>query len=356
MTLRMKLCAGAAVLALSACGAQDEDGSTLQEDVAAAVEDVSSAVEDVAADVSEAAADAVDQAGDLAGDAAEAVSDQVDAAVDAAEALVSPVDEARLQTVLAHPRRDEDRARDGARNPGDVVSFFGLTPDMTVVEVLPSGGWYTRVLAPYVAEDGRYGAVNYAMNTFEALFSNNIPDAMRERITAFPSAFPATVQEMTADDNGEGGVEVLGAFFFGALPAEMENQADAMLFVRALHNLARLGDLEAAIADAAFLVKPGGVVGVVQHAAQDDAPDEYVDGSKGYLRQSAVIEAFEAGGFEFVAESDVNANPADTTDYPGGVWTLPPGLRSGEDEERYRAIGESNRMTLLFRLPDAEDA
>ncbi len=360
MSNRVIWLAGVAALALSACGApSEEDVAELQDDAADAAAVVREAASDAAEAVGEAAGDAADAVEEVVTDAAadadaaleelgDAAEEQLDTAVEAVEAFVSPVDEARLEAVLAHPRRDEDRARDDARHPQEVVSFFGIAPTDTVVEVLPGGGWYTRVLAPYVAENGRYAAVNYSMAMIEELFGDRLTDERRADMAGFPDTWPEKVVEFAAEDGREP-IDVLGAYFFGGVPEEAQGAADAVLFIRALHNLERAGLMEDAIADAAALLKPGGVVGVVQHSARDEAPDDYVDGSNGYLRQARVVEAFEAGGFTLVAESDVNANPNDTTDYPNGVWTLPPVLGTGENEDEYRAIGESNRMTLLFR-------
>ncbi len=356
MRHRVTWLAGVAALAVTACGAPSEDErEELREQAGEAAQTVREAareaadrVEDAAGEAAEAVRDGAEDARRVAGDAMEAAEPRLDAAVEAVEEFVSPVDEARLEAVLAHPRRDEDRARDGARHPQEVMAFFGIAPSDTVVEVLPGGGWYTRVLAPYLAEEGRYAALNYSMAMMEQLFGDRLSDERRADMAAFPQTWPAKVAEFSAEE-GEEPVDVLGAYFFGGVPEEAEGAADAVLFIRALHNLERAGLMDDAIADAAAILKPGGVVGVVQHSARDTAPDAYVDGSNGYLRQTRVVEAFEAGGFTLVAESDVNANPKDTTDYPNGVWTLPPVLGTGENEEDYRAIGESNRMTLLFR-------
>ena len=123
-----------------------------------------------------------------------------------------------------------------------------------------------------------------------------------------------------------------------------------MLIFREMHNFKRFGWLDGELATARGLLKPDGLLGIVQHRAKADAPDAYADGSKGYLREKDVIAWVEARGFELVARSEVNANPADPADHPAGVWTLPPSFSQGEaDRARYAAIGESDRMTLLFR-------
>jgi predicted methyltransferase len=146
------------------------------------------------------------------------------------------------------------------------------------------------------------------------------------------------------------------------MPDRTAGTADVVMFVRALHNLARFneehGYLDAALADAFEALKSGGTFGVVQHWARDDMPDEWADGSNGYLKREFVIARAEAVGFEFVAESDVNSNPNDQPSTEDEVWRLPPSLRVPEDAEdsealrvEYEAIGESHRMTLKFRKP-----
>jgi len=169
------------------------------------------------------------------------------------------------------------------------------------------------------------------------------------------------VEDWTAQAEGWAGEDgaAVSAFVLGSLPEEMNGTADAMLFIRALHNLARFEDegnyLTAALADAYAVLKPGGVVGVVQHEARPDMPDEWADGSAGYLKQAFVINAFEEAGFELAAESDVNANPADQPTTEDVVWRLSPTLATSREDpelrEQLQTIGESNRMTLLFRKP-----
>jgi predicted methyltransferase len=142
----------------------------------------------------------------------------------------------------------------------------------------------------------------------------------------------------------------IGAYNTDGLPAALNGTADRVLIFREMHNLKRMNMLPRELAAARALLKPDGLLGIEQHRAKANAPDASVDGSKGYLRERDVIAMVEAQGFELVAMSDVNANPSDTADYPEGVWTLPPNLRLGEkDRDRYVAIGESDRMTLLFR-------
>ncbi|MEL6237500.1 MAG: methyltransferase, partial [Pseudomonadota bacterium] len=143
-------------------------------------------------------------------------------------------------------------------------------------------------------------------------------------------------------------------FYFGnAIPDDLKGTVDRALVIRMMHNLKNWGIADAE-AEALFAaLKPGGLLGVVQHRAKADAPADYVDGSMGYLKQDELIAFFEGKGFELVEASEINANPEDTADYEAGVWTLPPSYARGdEDRERYAEIGESDRMTLLFKKPE----
>ena len=267
------------------------------------------------------------------------------ASTDAAEPAMAE-DGAALAAVLADPRREADLARDAFRNPGATLEFFEVEPGHAVVEALPGGGWYTRILAPYVAEDGQYMAINYSMAVYEDLFAD-MNDETRARLEGWETTFPTLVESF--------GGEASGAYRFGELPEAAAGQADRVLYIRALHNMARTGRLAVAAEDAFTLLAPGGMVGVVQHRAPADETDERADGSRGYLREADVIAAFEAAGFELAGSSEINANPNDAADYDNGVWMLPPtngGDSEGEDVPPLQSVGESDRMTLKFRKPE----
>lgn len=252
-----------------------------------------------------------------------------------------------LDQVLADPRRDEDRARDATRKPQQTIEFFQVEADHAVVEALPGGGWYTRILLPYVTPNGRYMAINYPVDVYEQIMGGRMTEQMRSRMQSWAETF-ADQALKTAPE----GAEVAGAFHFGAVPDDAAGQADAVLLIRALHNMARTGRLSMAVEDVYRLLKPGGVAGVIQHRAKADAPDDYANGSKGYLKESTVIDAFLAAGFQLEARSEMHANPRDPANHEAGVWTLPPSLRLGdEDRDKFVAIGESDRMTLRFRKP-----
>lgn len=294
--------------------------------------------------------------GQVAEDAAETVTEAAEGAMDATSEAVSElagsaqevVEEAMaapsLEQVLAHPRREADSVRDQWRNPRLTLEFFGVEADDTVVEALPGGGWYGRILAPWLAAEGQYYGLNYPMSVFEQLFPN-MNDEQRARLEGWEAGFPAAAAAW--------GGPAQGGYTFGAIPESAAGTADVVLYIRALHNMARFGQLDVAVNDAWTLLKSGGVVGVVQHRAPADETDERADGSRGYLREADVIAAFEARGFVLEAASSINANPNDPADHEIGVWALPPSLRVDTDEQRAAntAIGETDRMTLRFRKP-----
>ncbi|WP_405242882.1 class I SAM-dependent methyltransferase [Lentisalinibacter salinarum] len=266
------------------------------------------------------------------------------------EPATKPAPERLAEILAAQP--EEVQARYEYRHPQETLEFFGIEPGMTVVEALPGGGWYTKILLPYLGADGRLIGADYALEMFP-LFGFFSDEQIKKKET--------WVEDWTAQAEGWAGDDgaAVSAFVLGSLPGEMKGTADAMLFIRALHNLARFEDeggyLTAALADAYAVLKPGGVVGVVQHEARPDMPDEWADGSAGYLKQAFVINAFEEAGFELAAESDINANPADQPTAEDVVWRLPPTLATSREDpelrEQLQAVGESNRMTLLFRKP-----
>jgi len=238
------------------------------------------------------------------------------------------------------------------RHPEETLNFFGIKPGMTVVEALPSGGWYSKLLLPHLGTEGQLIGANYP-NDMWPLFGFFSEERIA-KLATWTTDWPAGAQEW----RGENAASV-SAFEFGKAPENFNGTADAVLLIRALHNLARFEDqggfLTTAIADSYNVLKPGGIVGVVQHHAPDSASDEWANGSRGYLKKSFVIAQMQAAGFEFVASSDVNANSKDQPTAEDIVWRLPPSLRGAkEDAEltaKMLAIGESNRMTLKFRKP-----
>jgi len=229
-----------------------------------------------------------------------------------------------------------DSARDRYRHPAETLAFFQLEPQHTVVEIWPGGGWYSRILAPYLQADGRYIAAHWAADSPVAFFRNS------------RAAFD---QEFTQPEQPYGPVRVL------ILEPPRQNQltadiqADRILTFRNVHNWMR-NHQEQAIFDSMFAaLRAGGILGVVEHRAPPGFNrDDMV--KSGYVSESYVQQLAENAGFVLEARSEVNANTADSKDYPDGVWTLPPSLRLGEtNKARYLAIGESDRMTLRFRKP-----
>ncbi len=246
-------------------------------------------------------------------------------------------------------RDAEQRARDTQRRPLQTLSFFEIKPGMKVAEALPGGGWYSRILAPYLGKDGALHGINYNDDMWPrfGFFSD-------ERITqlvARTKEFPSMIADFT-----DSGITTAG-FTFSTPPEGAKGTLDRVLFIRALHNLNRFeseaGTMTEALNLAHDLLNDGGMVGVVQHRAPEENSDDWANGSSGYLKQSAVISAFENAGFELVASSEINANEKDVPTEDDFVWRLPPSLNGSSDDPEKRAameaIGESDRMTLLFR-------
>ncbi len=256
-----------------------------------------------------------------------------------------------LLTVLdAQP--EDVQARYQHRHPKETLQFLGIEPGMIVVEGLPGRGWYTRILLPYLGKDGHLIGATYAMDMWPNFAFANAE--FLEMQSTWTTDWPAGAEEWRDEDSA-----TVTAFNFGAMPESIAGTADVVFLARVLHNLANFeeegGFLTEAMADVYSALKPGGVLGIVQHQARDDMSDEFADGSHGYLKKSFVIAAVEQAGFEFVAESNINENPQDQPSEEDVVWRLPPSLGTSQDNPELKAemeaIGESNRMTLKFRKP-----
>lgn len=248
-----------------------------------------------------------------------------------------------LAAVLADELRDEDRARDKYRNPAETLAFFQVEPTQTVVEYGPGGRWYTRVLAPYIMPNGTYIAIN------------GDSDGRNYRNRAQEARSKGWTERFKNDVAGEMDIdpEDVNAFEIDEVPEEMAGTADRVLIFRSMHGLANGNTADDVLDTVRMMLKDDGMVGVVQHRAPKDASFDDYSPAPGYIKYEQVVAIFVANGFELVSASEVNANPKDTADYEGGVWTLPPVLRNGEtDREKYLAIGESDRMTLLFKKAD----
>ena len=251
-------------------------------------------------------------------------------------------DSALAQAVASQARPAEDRARDGARHPVESLTFWGVKPGQTVIEVSPGGGYWTEILAPYAAATkGRYVA------GVADLANPKISEGARKSRADFEARFANTARY--------GKVEYVG---FGATsgPLGKPGSADLVLTARNIHNwMWAPGMLPKVMNDFNAVLKKGGILAVEEHRA--DPKPMAPDGRDGYVSEASVIAAAEAAGFRLAARSEINANPKDTKDHPFGVWTLPPSRRSASpgaqpapdfDRARYDAIGESDRMTLRF--------
>lgn len=242
---------------------------------------------------------------------------------------------AELVAAVADERRGADADRDQWRHPVETIEFFRIEPGMTVVDHFPTPGWYTKILAPYLGSDGRY------IGTMTTLrFAS---EEVQARQNDFATNFPESIREAWGTDTG---APVIG-LNTKDVTEDMNGTVDRVLIFRMMHNLNRWGIAHDELTTMRNLLKDDGLLGIVQHRAQQDAPYSYSDGSKGYMREEDVIKLVEAHGFELVGASEINANPKNSANHEDGVWELPPSWR-GEKPEM-KEIGESDRMTLLFR-------
>lgn len=232
-------------------------------------------------------------------------------------------------------------ARNQHRNPVETLMFFGLRDDMTVVEIAPgSGAWYTEILAPMLRDNGTFYAAGYDPESeSEYVIKNAIK--YNEKMIANPDMYDKIQQSIFASDNMQ--------------PAPA-NSADMVLTFRSFHGWAQGENEQKAMQAMYDALKPGGILGLVQHRMNEDTVEGEKRGATGYIKPSHVIATAEAVGFELVASSEINANTLDTKDHPNGVWTIPPAnnykdLAEGTDTSVFTAIGESDRMTLKFVKP-----
>ncbi|MGB3050984.1 MAG: hypothetical protein WBB42_08290 [Polyangiales bacterium] len=229
-------------------------------------------------------------------------------------------------------------ARNQYRHPKETLTFFGLDASMTVVEIWPSAGWYTEILAPVLRDKGKYYAAGFALTGKRTPeWRKKMQREFQKKLDARPDLYDRViVTELSIPERTE---------------IAPPGTADRVLTFRNVHNWMK-GEYAPAMFEAMFkALKPGGVLGVVEHRAPKGASRDRMVVS-GYVTEAHVKKLASDAGFRFVAGSDINANPKDTADHPSGVWTLPPSLRLGEkDRARYLAIGESDRMTLRFVKP-----
>ena len=245
-----------------------------------------------------------------------------------------------LAEIAAHPRRADQAARDKFRNPVPTLEFFGIEPSMNVGEVW--GGWYTPIIAPYLASGGgTYTAILYQEEGSERAAARN---------QAFKDKFVGA--------EGMGNIEI-ASFGKNEAPITAPDSLDMLLTFRNVHNWMGGGYADKAFADFYAALKPGGILGVVEHRLPESSVQD-PKGRSGYVQESYMKDLAKRAGFEFVGSSEVNSNPRDTADHPVGVWTLPPRSavpKEGSPEAKdfdaalYKNIGESDRATLMFRKP-----
>lgn len=245
-----------------------------------------------------------------------------------------------LRTAVSGSARNINNVmRDAYRNPERTLAFFAVTPEQTVVEVWPGGGWYTEILAPLLRDDGKLIAAHFDPESDVAFF--------RRSRSEFET-------KMADDPERYDKVELATLNYDPKQPITEPGTADRVLTFRNVHNWLSAGEDQAAQMFEKFYaaLKPGGMLGVVEHRARAGTSMEQMI-KTGYVTETKVRELAEAAGFQLVSVSPVNQNVQDSTDHPEGVWTLPPSLRLGDtDRARYLAIGESDRMTLLFVKPE----
>ena len=254
----------------------------------------------------------------------------------AAGAGIDPAFAQKIDTILAGDwRSDKNKARDQYRHPKQTLAFFGVTPTQTLIEMYPGGGWYTEILAPLLKDRGHYIAAIIKPDKPEGEEALN-KTGLKAKINGDPARYAGVqVVEFVAK------TPLLGA----------PGSADVVLTFRNVHNMTDDGVAEPIFKAMFDVLKHGGTLGVVDHRAK---PGTTLAANKetGYLPVDAVIKLATDAGFKLVAQSEINANPKDTKDYPKGVWTLPPTLTlKDQDREKYLAIGESDRMTLKFTKP-----
>ena len=233
-------------------------------------------------------------------------------------------------------RSDANKARDQYRHPSETLTFFGIEDGDTVMEIWPGGGWYTEILAPAMRDHGNLIIATWDPQVEgQPAYRYKLPKKMEENFAKHPEVYDQVTFEYFSppDSPSLGDAESL----------------DVIVTFRNTHGWVSAGQAQDIFNEFARVLKPGGVLGVVQHRA-DEGSDPKVSAKNGYVSEATVKEIAGKAGFEFEDASEINANPKDTKDHPEGVWTLPPGHALGDvDKEKYSAIGESDRMTLRFR-------
>ncbi len=251
-------------------------------------------------------------------------------------AQAESLDPALQAAISGDQRSPENVRRDAHRHPGETLAFFGIRPDMQLIELWPGGGWYTEILAPYLRDRGHLTAASFGADNpvpFRARYHRKFMDKLKASPAVYDRVSVITLDPPQRADLG---------------PA---NSADMVLTFRNLHNWINDDALEAVFQAVYRVLKPGGIFGVVEHRGIVGA-DVKASSRQGYVPEAYVIETLEKIGFLLAGRSELNANPKDDKQHPKGVWTLPPSYRLGDtDRAKYAAIGESDRMTLKFVKP-----
>jgi predicted methyltransferase len=255
-------------------------------------------------------------------------------ALGACAAAVAAPDPA-LQSAIADPARTPTFvARDPGRHPLEELTFFGIKPSMTVVELWPGGGYWSEILGPYLAKTGMY---------YVAFESTDDPEGNKS-VSQWRSNMAAQKERLGAIHE-----TTLAAGHFDIAPP---GSADMVLTFRNLHNWMDGGYADQALAACFKALKPGGVLGIEEHRGRADKPQD-PKAADGYVREDYTIALAKKAGFVLVAKSEIDANPKDTKNWPDGVWTLPPTLSQGaKDRAKYIAIGEADNFVLKFRKPE----
>ena len=244
-----------------------------------------------------------------------------------------------LQKVInGNHRSKEHKHRDQYRHPEQTLAFFDVKPNMTVVEIAPGEGWYTEILAPYLRESGKLYASHFSPDS-PVQFHKDSLKAFLDKVRKQPSIYDK--------------VEITALYPPTQTQIAPEGSADRVLTFRNVHNWMKNSQAASVFGAMFKALKPGGILGIVEHRGNSMKPQD-PQAKSGYVSEDYIIDLARNAGFEFLAKSEINANPKDTKNHPEGVWTLPPTLRlKNKDREKYMVIGESDRMTIKFMKPHA---
>jgi predicted methyltransferase len=245
-----------------------------------------------------------------------------------------PATAAALDRILASEHRSEDnRARDPHRHPKQTLQFFGIRPDMTVVEVWPGAGWYTEILAPLLRDHGRLYAAQLDPRGGE--YAKAVVETYRTKLASRPDLYDKVSVTMLSAQGDES--------------IAPPGSADLVVTFRNLHNWMMFGWERRALEAMHAALKPDGILGIVEHRGDPTVPQD-PKAASGYVNEDHAIQLIQSVGFKLIARSEINANPKDEKDYEKGVWTLPPTFAAGDDDrQKYMQIGESDRFTLTFQ-------